>query len=279
MSTARFVSEDILILTKTYPAPSKKYRETTCVAGVSDNGALRRIFPVPFRLLEGESRFKRWEWVRVKTSPKTSDPRPESRKIEIDAIIRLRESVGTADGWAKRLALISPHVISDPDALEARRGQTKETLGFVAPTKCVGLDITEVADPEWTDDELEKLTADGLFDTSEARSRTTLRKLPHDFHYRYQCQTPSGPKEFRHKVTDWEFGALYWNCMRRHGPKGWQAPFRQKVEHEFFETHRLLFLLGTMHLHPHRWLIVGVIYPPKPQPPPASQQLDLLLVP
>jgi hypothetical protein len=40
----------ILILCKTYPSPSGKYTETTCVAGMDENGNLMRLFPVPFRL-------------------------------------------------------------------------------------------------------------------------------------------------------------------------------------------------------------------------------------
>ena len=52
-------TEELLILTKTYPSPSAQYRETTCVAAVNREGKLRRLFPVPYRLLDGESQFKR----------------------------------------------------------------------------------------------------------------------------------------------------------------------------------------------------------------------------
>lgn len=276
MPASEFFTEDVLILTKTYPTPSKQYRETTCVAGVTRDGAMRRLFPIPFRLLQGEDQFKRWEWVRLKLSTKTSDRRPESRKIETDSIIRLREVIDTSGGWGKRLPFVQPHLVSDPDVLEARRRITKQTLGFVEPTRCIALEITPAEDEDWTADELAKLRADGLFDSAEVRNRTELRKLPFDFRYRYECMTAEGPKEFRHKVTDWELGALYWNCMRDHGPEGWEAAFRKKAEKWFFESRRLLFLLGTMLAHPHRWLIVGVIYPPTPPPPPAQQQLDLL---
>jgi len=53
----------------------------------------------------------------------------------------------------------------------------------------------------------------------------TLKKLPCDFHYRYECQTEAGSAEFRHKIVDWEAGALYWNVHRR---DDWQNAFRQK---------------------------------------------------
>ncbi len=57
--------EELLILTKTYPTPSSKHRESTCVAAFSKAGEIRRIFPVPFRLLEGEHQFTKWEWIQV----------------------------------------------------------------------------------------------------------------------------------------------------------------------------------------------------------------------
>ena len=93
-----FTTEDLLILTKTYPTPSQQYRETTCVAALTRQGELRRLFPIPFRLLAGENRFKRWEWVRMKLSRKTSDARLESRKIEVDSIVRLGNFVDTSQG-------------------------------------------------------------------------------------------------------------------------------------------------------------------------------------
>jgi hypothetical protein len=270
-----FTTDDLLIITKTYPTPSQKYRETTCVAALTRGGEMRRLFPVPFRLLSGDSRFKRWEWVRLKSSRKSTDQRPESRKIEIDSIVRLNEEVKTGDGWRERLAMIRSHIVSDPDAMEERRKSSGETLGFVEPVRCVALEITPVDDPEWSDKDIQKLCADGLFDPAEAKARTLLRKLPFDFHYKYVCATADGEREFRHKVTDWEFGALFWKCRQNHGPNGWENSFRDRVERDFIESRKLLFLMGTMHLYPNRWLIVGVVYPPKPQPAPALQQLDL----
>lgn len=62
-------SERLLILTKTYPAPSTKHREISCVAAVNEDGRFRRLYPVPFRLLEGEQKFKRWEWIEANRFP------------------------------------------------------------------------------------------------------------------------------------------------------------------------------------------------------------------
>lgn len=51
----------ILILCKTYPSPSAKNVETSCVAGMTTDGRLLRLYPVPFRLLNDQSQFKKWQ--------------------------------------------------------------------------------------------------------------------------------------------------------------------------------------------------------------------------
>jgi len=112
---------------------------------------------------------------------------------------------------------------------------------------------------------------DGLFDTEQMRASAQLRKLPYDFYYQYECDTETGNRQFTHKITDWEVGALYWNVRRSHG-SNWQRPFRDKLEGEF-SGRDLLFLMGTMHRFPDSWLIVGLAYPPKQRPVPEPQML------
>src|SRR3546814_4272914 len=55
--------ERILILCKTYPSPSGKHSETSCVAGMTEEGSLIRLFPVPFRAIRDEQKFKKWQWI------------------------------------------------------------------------------------------------------------------------------------------------------------------------------------------------------------------------
>ena len=45
------VTKKVFVVGKTYPNPSKKYRETTCIGGVTDEGKWIRMYPVPFRLM------------------------------------------------------------------------------------------------------------------------------------------------------------------------------------------------------------------------------------
>jgi hypothetical protein len=253
--------EELLILTKTYPNPSTKYRETTCVAALTSENEMRRLYPVPFRLLEGEHQFKKWEWIQVNVSNAKGDNRPESRHIDVDTIVRPGRKIGTEHGWRERQPWITPHIVEDFNALESRRQSTGQTLGFLRPNRLLELEITPVKNPNWTDEDKAKLLKDGLFDSKDVKARTPLRKLPYDFHYHYECKSAAGVQTLRHKLTDWEAGALYWKCFHRHGAK-WEKAFRQMLEVNFAKKD-LLFLMGTIHRFPDQWLIVGLVYPPK----------------
>jgi hypothetical protein len=266
----KYHQEKLLILTKTYPSPSRKYREISCIAALNEHGELRRLFPIPHRLLDGDLQFERWEWIQANISKANNDHRPESYRLDTDSINRISK-VGTGAGWAERYQWIVPHIVDRFEALEIRRQSSGETLGFIRP-KDFELIITPTDNPNWTDEEKATLIQDGLFDTPEVKSRIPLRKLPYDFHYHYECQIESNDSKHKHKIIDWEAGALYWKCQKRYGDD-WEKYFRQKLEMEFSQTKELLFLMGTMHRFPDQWLIVGLIYPPKVE----ARQRSLLL--
>jgi hypothetical protein len=262
--------ETLLILTKTYPSPSTKYRETSCVAAINDQGELRRLYPIPFRLLDDSRQFARWEWVKTRILKATNDNRPESYRVDTDSIQRLAR-LGTDQGWAERLQWITPHILPDFETLESRRQTSNETLGFLRPSS-VELIITRANSKDWTDDEKQKLIQDGMFDSPDVKARIPLRKLPYDFYYRYKFNGLE--KQFKHKITDWEIGALYWNCAQDY-QQNWEKYFRQKIEEDFSQKRELIFMMGTIHRFPDQWLIVGVLYPPKVE----ARQQALFLAP
>jgi len=269
---AQYHEETLLILTKTYPSPSKKHRETSCVAAINDKGEIRRLFPIPYRLLDDKKQFARWEWIRARISKATDDHRPESFKLDVDSIVRLSR-LGTDLGWAERIQRVRPHIMDGFDDLEARRQVTGETLGFIR-SKSFRLEIEAANTQYWTEEEKAKLIQDGLFDSQNVKMRFPLRKVPFDFYYRYSCQTNTMTTEYRHKITDWEACALFWNCQQDYG-KDWEKYFRQKLEASFAEEKELMFLMGTIHRFPDQWLIVGLLYPPKSE----ARQQALFLTP
>lgn len=258
----------ILILCKTYPSPSSKYAETSCVAGVDESGRLIRLFPVPFRFVSDDRQFKKWQWIEARIEKAKDDNRPESHRVKVDTIKCDTAPLSTSDNWAeRRRCLAAVPVFEDFASLDNARVKSGVTLGLVKPTKVASLELTSAKSSDWTDEERKKLVQmqrqANLFDETDATVRT-LRKVPFDFHYQYECSGQSGPVSYRHKIVDWEASALYWNVTRDHGAN-WEPPFRDKLE-RYMRERDLMFLMGTIHRFPDQWLIVSLIYPPKRQP-------------
>jgi hypothetical protein len=256
----------ILILCKTYPSPSGKHVETSCVAGIESDGRLIRLFPVPFRLVSDEKQFKKWQWINARIEKASNDHRPESHKLFVDTISCEGDPLSTKDGWRmRREQLANIPVFDDFAKLDEARVSGGITLGLLRPSRILALDITPSDKPEWTQEERDKLVQHerqgGLFDDTDAKRIAILRKVPFDFHYRYACGAGDETKEYRHKIADWEAGALYWTCRQRYG-NAWEVPFRAKLE-ETLPAADLIFLMGTIHRFPNQWLIVSLIYPPK----------------
>lgn len=274
-------TERILILCKTYPSPSAKYAETSCVAGMTQDGALVRLYPVPFRLVADEQQFRKWQWIEARVERSNNDRRPESHRLFVDTIVCDPEPIKAGkEGWPHRMELLARLPIFDSsDALEAARQQDGTSLALLRPARVMRLEIAPARNPEWTDEERDKLLKlqqqGGLFDDpDEARQVRMLEKVPFDFHYVYECDSGGLTTTHKHKIVDWEAGALYRRLRRQYGSAGWEAPFRAKYEQEL-PARDLLLLMGTIHRFPDQWLAVGVICPPRPQPESQGQQLLL----
>src|SRR5438128_2318195 len=96
-----------LIVVRTYPTPAKKGVEVSCTAAITEKGEWLRLFPVPWRFLPQDQRFRRYQWIEVAVS-KASDPRPESYKLKSDSIKIVSEPLSTAGAWEARKNVIFP---------------------------------------------------------------------------------------------------------------------------------------------------------------------------
>lgn len=258
----------ILILCKTYPSPSATYSETSCVAGMDEQGNLIRLYPVPFRLVTEDQQFAKWQWIEAFIEKSPADRRPESHKIGVDTI-----SAGAklpAGDWKERRTLLDKLTVYDSfDELEKARVNEGVTLGLLRPARIATLHIRKAASEEWTPQEIEKLEylqrQPNLFDERQEReSIKRLEKVPFDFHYTYECLVDGEIKSYTHKIVDWEASQLYRNVRRQHGAEGWETPFRKKLEVDL-PSKDLMLLMGTIHRFPGQWLIVSLVYPPKLQ--------------
>jgi len=262
----------VFITVKTYPTLSRRYDELVCTAGILDDGSWVRVYPLPFRKLEYENRYKKYQWMEVPLMKNASDPRPESYKItDIEQVKLLGEPVGTDRAWAKRKDIIfeKNEVYSDLRLLIAKAKKNELSIAIFKPTEILELKITET-DREWNRDSLELLKEKAqqlsLFQTEEELRREFLivDKLPYKFSYRFKdCQGT----ESTLMIEDWEIGMLYWNCLKQTGgnePEALEQVTRKYMD-EFSRKDLYLFLGTTRQFHgwaKNPFVIIGVFYPP-----------------
>jgi hypothetical protein len=112
------------ILVKALPQPSRKYGETVCCAGVTPDGFWKRLYPIRYRHLSGETAFSRWDIVRFRYRPPRQDKRAESCNVEENSI----EIVGEMPR-KERSRLLDPLILPSVGAA-ARRG---DSLALIRP--------------------------------------------------------------------------------------------------------------------------------------------------
>jgi hypothetical protein len=246
-----------LIVVRTYPTPSRRGVEVSCTAAITDKGEWLRLFPVPWRLLGSDQRFRKYQWVEV-TVTKASDQRPESYKLKPDGITILGDPLSSDKEWDARKDIVYPlraHCLCC--LIKERNSHGHPTLGIFRPKTIERLHITPI-DGDWTDSQLVALRQGHLF---VKNPKQELQKVPFAFRYEFKCEDNTC---IGHKLicTDWEMGESYRKWKADYEEK-WEEKFRLRYEEEMIQKNDTHFYVGTVHQHPHVWIIVGLFYPPK----------------
>lgn len=254
----RWVKKNILITVRTYPVPSRKSIEVSCTAGITDDGNLIRLFPVPYRFLTQDKRFRKYQYIEVDVTKAGSDHRPESYKPNIDTINIVSEPLPSDNKWEVRKATVYPLKSESLCMLQSQRDLNQyPTLGIFKPKNIVGLRI-EPCSPEWTEAQLMSLRQYPMFGDTP---KSELEKIPYEFSYLFRCENPNC-RTHKLSCTDWEMGALYRRCKYKYGTN-WERKFRDRYETEMILVKDTHFFVGTLSTHPSEWIIIGLFYPPK----------------
>jgi len=255
---ASYQNKRVLVTVKTYPLPSKKAIEVSCTAGITEDNKWIRLFPLPFRHLEYERRFKKYQWIEVKVIKATSDPRPESYKVDLDSIKPIGKPLPTYNNWQIRKEKVLPLAADSLCHLQKTREDTGVTLGIFKP-RCINELIIEPEETtSWTPSEIEKLSQQYMFDKFYVEP---VEKIPFKFKYRFFCNDSKCGGHIL-SVTDWEIGESYRKWRKDYG-ENWESYFRQKYEYDVIYCFDTYFYVGTVRAYPDVWIIVGLFYPHK----------------
>ena len=260
--------EKILIAVKTYPSLSKKYDELVCTAGFRENGDWIRIYPIPFRKLDYDIQYKKFQWIQVDIIKNDSDPRPESYKLlDFQKIEIIGEISTDKDGiWEERRKWVLNEVHNDLEYLINKANNNDLSLATFKPVKFIDFHIEEDS-REWDKEKLEWVKARAqqinLFCDAD-NPFEVVDKIPYKFFYEFE---DINGKRSKLMVVDWEIGALYMNSLRRY--EGDEENAVSDVKKKYWDTFVLqkdiyLFLGTTREFHgwaKNPFVIIGVFYP------------------
>lgn len=273
---------EVLITVKTYPTLSSKYAELVCTAGIlGSSGKWIRIYPLPFRQLYDDIKYKKYQWIKVDLEKNGSDQRPESYKVsDWNSIEVLSKPLSTKNSWATRRRLLFAYnkIHTNLTKLIEQAHRNELSLAIYKPKNFLDLTVESVADT-WDEKKLSNLDAMSrqlnLWQTPEETKKQfkIVKKLPYKFSYRFEDEDGTIRKLM---IEDWELGALYWKMLdRANGNKDVAVKkVRQQYWDNFMKLDTHLFLGTTLEHHNRKsknpFVIIGVF------PAPKEQQLSLL---
>ncbi len=258
------MKKKILITVKTYPYIDA-FEEFVCTAGITEEGKWIRIYPIPFRDLKNEKKYKKYQWVELELKKSRKDSRVESfTPVNIDKVA-LGEFIDTDGGsWKRRKEVVLKNIYTKIEDLTRRSERKSLSLAVFKPTKIKNFHIKEVS-REWPMEKIEEFKNQLRLFSSDRNPFEGLKKLPYKFHYEFEDSV--GVVSNMH-IVDWELGALFWRQLKSKGSeKKALDDVKKKYYDDFVQNKDIYFFLGTTKRHhftaPNPYLIIGVFYPKK----------------
>ena len=95
----------VFICVKTIPVLSTSRGEVVCTAGIDEDGKFVRLYPIPFRALDREDQFAKFQWITTTAQPRSRDTRPESLHIDHCNEIKAGEQI-KPEKWQQRKQIL-----------------------------------------------------------------------------------------------------------------------------------------------------------------------------
>lgn len=239
-------TEKVLILCRAIPEESRKYFQTVCVAGITDKGELRRLYPVIFKPFQpsGGIPFHKKEWISVNTSAPEDrrDTRRESRRVDISSV-----KVLSREDDNRVREIITKHLYPSVKAIE----DNDATLGLIRP-RILNFDCQVDDTDQWDRSKVD------LYGRPIGKI-----KLGQESKYEFVCEERKkccAKRPHRISIHDWEVNELYRHIIEKDRKP---VVIRQKMRQKWFDWMKMerdvYFVMGTHHRWK-TWMIVSVLY-------------------
>jgi len=253
----------LLITVKAGPNPSARHGETVCVGALSVDPGRRswiRLYPIHFRDLDDDNKFRKYDIVTVDALPALQDRRPESWQPIVGTV---RPEHHLNPGPARR-GYLDPYVEESMCRLigKTREASDAPSIALIRAHDISGLTITR--HQGWTPEQQAKINGYlSQLDILDDHHRAPLQAPRFTGSYRYRCADPRC-RGHRQNLLDWEFVALQ---RRLGGLTDAEAAgqLRTKFLDQLCSAEReVAFYVGNQAARPQAFSIGGVYAPRRP---------------
>jgi hypothetical protein len=248
----------ILITVKAYPNPTKDYGEAVCCAGIDlSNNHLIRIYPVPFRELDSDHKFKKYSIIEVDCFKSSEDKRPESYSIICESI-RVLKPIGTERGtWKTRKEIVLSSPAKSMCQLLIDSKDANISLGLVKPTD-ITFDFSRRILSNTTK-RISRYVQSSLF----KKSLDPIEEIPYLFYYCFKCDGLDNCPGHDLAIVDWEINQAFrfWR-ERYHSKDELIDKIKQKwLDISNTQKNDVYYFVGNMNRLRKVFMILGVFYP------------------
>lgn len=244
MSRLRSAPDECVILVKALPHRSSDYFETVCCAGVGHDLKWRRLYPVPFRVLDAGQQFGRWDWVKYSFTPPAHDARRESQKVDPGSI-RPKSQMKPAERGqiARRLTRLST----------AEAEAAGDSLTLIKPS-AISFSWRRKSASELDDEKGKHAKLAGQLSLLN-REAKPLEPCPYEFTFTWRDQLG---RRHVHTCDDWETTTAFSNRKQSLGEEGGLRSLKTTYEDEYMAK-GIRLALGTHSRRSNQWLLVGIL--------------------
>ena len=258
----KFEKKRILITVKAYPNPSSKYGETVCCAGVElSTFQWIRLYPIPYRDLDNEQKFKKYSVIEVNCTSPSDDKRPESFYVIPDSI-KVVAWFGTEHNWDKRKSIVLQLPVKSMCQVYKDAEEKDSSLGLIKPEdisfECVKQSLSDQKAREACYAQL------SFFD----KKKDSIEEIPFNFYYTFKCASEDNCPGHKLSIIDWEIGQAYRNWRSFYDSK---KILLEKIQQKWLDMSDIkkrdvYYYVGNMKRFRKTFMVLGVFYPPWENP-------------
>jgi len=254
-SALEWRKEKVLIIGRASPEPSKKHLETVCTGGVTENGEVVRLYPIPWRYLEEEERYRQWTWAEFEIAKDPSDKRKESYKVKKGSIRILSQS----EDWSEKFAFLKKAIVKDRESLEQLYRENWTSIGVIEIELVKFYAQTQTKN--WEEDK-SYIKQFLLYE-----DRKPLEQLPIEMRLTFRCKNNPNCKTHDSSLIGWEYMEAFRNFRKTYGSaENAVEVLKHAMQTKFSDAQRNAYaLMGTHRFHP-IWMVAQLYFVPKNLP-------------